>query len=151
MHKKNKNIRTSSILLRIIKLKTVKIMKTNQFTFTGLSWLFNSHDNNADALQLIRGLNYLRQFGIDWQIIHDHTGVKLEISGYADILDNRLADDSVTFLIKYRFTESDKSKFATEDMLIADDDRLFIATINEDMVLTVKQLSWDGEIMEMTY
>lgn len=132
-------------------LKTVKIMKTEQFTFTGIGWLLNGYDDGDRLRNLTRGLRFLEKFGTNWQFITDSTGTRLEISGYDDVLDNRLADGPVTFLKKYRYTEKSNNELALDTDLMADDDRLIIVTIDDDMILTVKQLFWDGEIMEMNY
>ena len=125
-------------------------MEKNQFTFTGCRWM------SPEKIQKIREqlLNLLHYYGIEFEIILQKD-TQIVISNYDDILQSPNDDSTITFIKKFK-NEYVIKKFKNEyeqssdgNAYLLDEDCLLIMSMDDDMEISAKLVTFYGNIIEI--
>lgn len=115
-------------------------MEKNQFTFTRCRWM------SLEKIQKIREqLLNLSYYGIEFEIILQKN-TQIVISNYDDVLQSPNDDSTVTFIKKFK-TEYEQSSDGNTYLL--DEDCLLIMSIDDDMEISAKLVTFYGNIIEI--
>ena len=115
-------------------------MEKKQFTFTGLNWM------TPEQIQKVREqFSKLKDYGIEFEIVLRHD-TRLFLYNYDDILESPNDDEAVTFVKKFK-NETEESSDGKVYKL--DEDCLLIFTIDDDMNIVAKLITYWGDIQEI--
>ena len=115
-------------------------MEKNQFTFMGCRWM------SPEKIQGIRKqLLGLEKYGVEFKIILQKD-TQIVISNYDDILQSPNDDSMITFIKK--FSTSYESSSDGNNYLL-DEDCLLIFSIDDDIEISAKLMTFYGEIIKV--
>ena len=123
-------------------------MEKNQFTFTGCRWM------SPEKIQKIREqlLNLLHYYGIEFEIILQKD-TQIVISNYDDILQSPNDDSTITFIKKFKneYVTAHRGIKQSSDgnAYLLDEDCLLIMSIDDDMEISAKLVTFYGNIIEI--
>lgn len=115
-------------------------MERKQFKFTGLTWM-----KPEEILKVRKQLLKLEDYGIDFEFVLDK-GVRLFIYDYDEVLQSSDDDGAVTFTKKFK-NETEESSDGNVYKL--EEDCLLIFTVNDDMNVAAKLITYWGDVQEI--
>ena len=115
-------------------------MERKQFKFTGLTWM-----KPEEILKVRKQLLKLEDYGIDFEFVLDK-GVRLFIYDYDEVLQSFADEGAVTFTKKFKNKTEESSDGCVCKL---EEDCLLIFTINDDMNIAAKLITYWGDVQEI--